>query len=142
MATDLRVRSDTIVKPDKDTFLNEENPFEAMMLRFDRAAELLDLEPGLYKVLRHPEKQIIISIPIGFFDRVVYHLDFDSRRKERGDDRSNLRLKGAFIVRAVTVVVYIDKQNTNSHLRGPFRANAARVRPDDILTRAGPACGC
>ena len=35
-----------------------------MMLRFDRAAELLDLEPGLYKVLRHPEKQIIVSIPI------------------------------------------------------------------------------
>ena len=34
------------------------------MLRFDRAAELLDLEPGLYKVLRHPEKQIIVSIPV------------------------------------------------------------------------------
>jgi glutamate dehydrogenase (NAD(P)+) len=58
------VSSDTIVKPDKDTFLNEENPFEAMMLRFDKAAELLDLEPGLYKVLRNPEKQIIISIPV------------------------------------------------------------------------------
>ena len=64
MATDLRLRSDTIVRPDKDTFLDEENPFEAMMLRFDRAAELLDLEPGLYKVLRNPEKQIIISIPV------------------------------------------------------------------------------
>ena len=64
MATELRVSSDTIVKPDKDTFLNEENPFEAMMLRFDKAAELLDLEPGLYKVLRHPEKQIIVSVPI------------------------------------------------------------------------------
>jgi glutamate dehydrogenase (NAD(P)+) len=35
-----------------------------MMSRFDRAAELLDLEPGLYKVLRHPEKQIIVSIPV------------------------------------------------------------------------------
>ncbi len=64
MATDLHVRSDTIVRPDKDTFLDEENPFEAMMLRFDRAAELLDLEPGLYKVLRNPEKQIIITIPV------------------------------------------------------------------------------
>ena len=64
MATDLRLPTHTIVKPDKDTFLNEENPFEAMMLRFDRAAELLDLEPGLYKVLRHPEKQIIVSIPV------------------------------------------------------------------------------
>jgi glutamate dehydrogenase (NAD(P)+) len=64
MGTELRVPGDTIVRPDKDTFLDEENPFEAMMLRFDRAAELLDLEPGLYKVLRHPEKQIIISIPV------------------------------------------------------------------------------
>ena len=64
MATDLRLPSDSIVRPDKDTFLDEENPFEAMMLRFDRAAELLDLEPGLYKVLRNPEKQVIISIPV------------------------------------------------------------------------------
>jgi len=64
MATDLRLPTDRIVRPDKDRFLNEENPFEAMMLRFDRAAELLDLEPGLYKVLRHPEKQITISIPV------------------------------------------------------------------------------
>jgi glutamate dehydrogenase (NAD(P)+) len=64
MATDLRLPTDKIVRPDKDRFLNEENPFEAMMQRFDRAAELLDLEPGLYKVLRHPEKQIIISIPV------------------------------------------------------------------------------
>jgi glutamate dehydrogenase (NAD(P)+) len=64
MATDLRLPSDSIVRPDKDTFLDEENPFEAMMLRFDRAAELLDLEPGLYKVLRNPEKQVIVSIPV------------------------------------------------------------------------------
>ena len=64
MATDLRLPTDRIVRPDKDRFLNEENPFEGMMSRFDRAAELLDLEPGLYQVLRHPEKQIIISVPV------------------------------------------------------------------------------
>jgi glutamate dehydrogenase (NAD(P)+) len=64
MATDLRLPTDRIVRPDKDRFLDEENPFEAMMSRFDRAAELLDLEPGLYQVLRHPEKQIIISVPV------------------------------------------------------------------------------
>jgi glutamate dehydrogenase (NAD(P)+) len=64
MATDLRLPTERIVRPDKDRFLNEENPFEAMMQRFDRAAELLDLEPGLYKVLRHPEKQIIVSCPV------------------------------------------------------------------------------
>ena len=64
MATDLRLPTERIVRPDKDRFLNEENPFEAMMSRFDRAAELLDLEPGLYKVLRHPEKQITVSVPV------------------------------------------------------------------------------
>jgi glutamate dehydrogenase (NAD(P)+) len=64
MATDLRLPTERIVRPDKDRFLNEENPFEAMMSRFDRAAELLDLEPGLYKVLRHPEKQVIVSCPV------------------------------------------------------------------------------
>ena len=58
MAPDLLLPTHSIVRPDKDRFLSEENPFEAMMSRFDRAAELLDLEPGIYKVLRKPEKQI------------------------------------------------------------------------------------
>src|SRR5918997_2681846 len=64
MASDLRLPTTNIVRPDKDHFLDENNPFEAMMSRFDRAAQLLDLEPGLYKVLRHPEKQIIVSVPV------------------------------------------------------------------------------
>ncbi len=64
MPTDLRLPTNAIVQPDKDRFLNEENPFEAMMSRFDRAAELLDLEPGLYKVLRSAEKQLIVSCPV------------------------------------------------------------------------------
>lgn len=63
MTTDLRLPTSAIVQPDKDHFLQEENPFEAMMSRFDRAADLLDLEPGLYKVLRKPEKQIIVACP-------------------------------------------------------------------------------
>src|SRR5437764_12161310 len=64
MATDYRVPANKLVRPDKDRFLNEENPFEAMMSRFDKAAELLDLEPGMYKVLRQAEKQVIVSIPV------------------------------------------------------------------------------
>lgn len=64
MGTDLRLPTDKIVRPDKDAYLNEENPFEGMMSRFDRAAELLDLEPGIYKILRNPEKQITVSCPI------------------------------------------------------------------------------
>ncbi|MGH7751494.1 MAG: Glu/Leu/Phe/Val family dehydrogenase [Gemmatimonadales bacterium] len=62
-ATDARQRQ-SIIGADKDRFLSEENPFEAMMERFDHAAKLLDLAPGLYKVLRSPEKQIIVSVPI------------------------------------------------------------------------------
>jgi len=61
---ELRLPTTAIVHPDKDLFLHEENPFEAMMARFDRAADLLDLEPGLYKVLRNPEKVITVSIPV------------------------------------------------------------------------------
>jgi glutamate dehydrogenase (NAD(P)+) len=64
MATDYKVPTHKLVRPDKDRFLDEENPFEAMMSRFDKAAELLDLEPGMYKVLRQAEKQVIISIPV------------------------------------------------------------------------------
>ncbi len=57
-------RGQPIIQPDKDRFLGEENPFEAMMSRFDYAAQRLSLDPGLYKVLRHPEKQIIVSVPV------------------------------------------------------------------------------
>src|ERR671922_2575447 len=53
-----------LIRPDKDKFLAEENPFEAMMSRFDYAAQRLSLDPGLYKVLRSPEKQLITSIPV------------------------------------------------------------------------------
>ena len=52
------------IRPDKDTFLVQENPFEEMMSRFDDAAKRLGLEPGLYQVLRFPEKQIIVSVPV------------------------------------------------------------------------------
>jgi glutamate dehydrogenase (NAD(P)+) len=54
-----------LIRPDKDrALLAEENPFEAMMSRFDYAAQRLSLDPGLYKVLRAPEKQIIVSVPV------------------------------------------------------------------------------
>ena len=53
-----------LIRPDKDRFLDEENPFEAMMSRFDYAAQRLSLDPGHYKVLRTPEKQIIVAVPI------------------------------------------------------------------------------
>ncbi len=56
--------TDRIILPDKDHFLGDENPFEAMMSRFDVAANLLNLDAGLYKVLRNPQTQIIVSLPV------------------------------------------------------------------------------
>ncbi|MBA3335572.1 MAG: Glu/Leu/Phe/Val dehydrogenase, partial [Acidobacteria bacterium] len=37
---------------------DEKNPFEAMSERFDRAAQLLGLEPVLYAVLRVPSREL------------------------------------------------------------------------------------
>ncbi|MDD8016797.1 MAG: Glu/Leu/Phe/Val dehydrogenase [Bacteroidota bacterium] len=44
--------------------LDKENPFESMMRRFDVAAEILQLEPGVYQYLKTPVKQVTVSIPI------------------------------------------------------------------------------
>ncbi|HEY2964440.1 MAG TPA: Glu/Leu/Phe/Val dehydrogenase [Pyrinomonadaceae bacterium] len=43
--------------------IKEENPFESMMSRFDRAAQLLDLDPDLYTVLRVPNRELKVYIP-------------------------------------------------------------------------------
>ena len=106
MAPELLLPTNSIVHPDKDRFLHEENPFEAMMSRFDRAAELLDLEPGIYKVLRHAEKQIITSIPVmmdggevdvftGF--RVLYNTS-------RGPAKGGIRFDSAVTLNEVTAL--------------------------------------
>ncbi len=58
-----RPTAQEILGRNKDPHLDEDNPFEAMMARFDHAAELLNLDPGIYKVLRQPEKQVIVSVP-------------------------------------------------------------------------------
>jgi glutamate dehydrogenase (NAD(P)+) len=42
----------------------ETNPFESMMSRFDVAAEKLNLDPGLYQILRTPDREITVSIPV------------------------------------------------------------------------------
>src|SRR5215813_10603529 len=44
--------------------IKEDNPFESMMSRFDHAAQLLQLDPDLYKVLRVPNREITIYIPV------------------------------------------------------------------------------
>ena len=44
--------------------LDHDNPFESMMQRFDKAAEILQLEHGVYEYLKTPVKQVTVSIPI------------------------------------------------------------------------------
>jgi glutamate dehydrogenase (NAD(P)+) len=42
----------------------ELNPWEAQAARFDLAAQKLNLDSGLWKVLRYPNREIIVHIPI------------------------------------------------------------------------------
>jgi glutamate dehydrogenase (NAD(P)+) len=44
--------------------LGEENPFEAMHARFDLAAHKLGLDPGLYRILRTPDREMTVAIPV------------------------------------------------------------------------------
>jgi len=38
--------------------------FRAMLQEFDEAARLLHLDPGIWKILTHPKRQIIVSCPV------------------------------------------------------------------------------
>jgi glutamate dehydrogenase (NAD(P)+) len=42
----------------------ELNPWEAQAARFDYAARKLDLDEGLWKILRYPNREIIVHIPV------------------------------------------------------------------------------
>ena len=49
--------------------LEEEiNPWEAQAARFDLAAQKLDLDEGLWKVLRYPNRELILHIPVTMDD--------------------------------------------------------------------------
>lgn len=44
--------------------LDEESPFESMMERFRFAAEILELDEGMFQYLASPVKQVTVSVPI------------------------------------------------------------------------------
>lgn len=44
------------------------NPFDIASKQFDRAADLLELDPNLRKVLKNPKRQLIVSIPVKMDD--------------------------------------------------------------------------
>ncbi len=46
------------------TLEQEKNPWEAQAYRFDLAAKKLNLDDGIWKVLRYPTREIIVHIPV------------------------------------------------------------------------------
>ena len=46
----------------------ELNPWEAQAARFDYAAQKLNLDEGLWKILRYPNREIIVHIPVAMDD--------------------------------------------------------------------------
>src|SRR5947207_7122048 len=46
----------------------ELNPWEAQAARFDLAAHKLNLDEGLWKILRYPSREIIVHIPVSMDD--------------------------------------------------------------------------
>ncbi|HET6935382.1 MAG TPA: Glu/Leu/Phe/Val dehydrogenase, partial [Candidatus Angelobacter sp.] len=46
----------------------ELNPWEAQAARFDFAAQKLNLDEGLWKILRYPQREIIVHIPVAMDD--------------------------------------------------------------------------
>ena len=55
--------------PTAPTSLEQEtNPWLAQAARFDEAAKRLNLDPGTWKVLRYPSREIIVHIPVSMDD--------------------------------------------------------------------------
>jgi len=50
------------------TLEQETNPWEAQAARFDYAAQKLNLDKGIWKVLRYPARELIVHIPVGLDD--------------------------------------------------------------------------
>ena len=53
------------------TLEQETNPWEAQAARFDFAAKKLNLDPGIWKVLSLPSRELIVHIPVGMDDGSV-----------------------------------------------------------------------
>jgi len=55
----------------KDLMPGEGNPFLAMSRRFEAAAQLMKLDPGLFEILRHPAKEVTVYLPVQLDDGTI-----------------------------------------------------------------------
>jgi glutamate dehydrogenase (NAD(P)+) len=58
----------TVYKEPAPRVENTENPLESMMSRFNVAAEILGLDDTTYEVLKAPDKQVIVNLPVSMDD--------------------------------------------------------------------------
>ena len=62
----------TLVPPDEmlddDEFALETNPMHAMLTRYEHAAAALDLDPGIDRILRQPEREVTVALPVQMDD--------------------------------------------------------------------------
>src|SRR5918993_4485716 len=58
-----RLRVGAASPPGSD-MITQGSVFAAMLQEFDGAARLLNLEPGIWKILTHPKRQITVSCPV------------------------------------------------------------------------------
>ena len=61
----------TKTSPATLTSEQENNPWEAQAARFDFAARKLNLDAGIWKVLRYPAREIIVHIPVSMDDGTI-----------------------------------------------------------------------
>jgi glutamate dehydrogenase (NAD(P)+) len=62
----------TVYKEPAPQVGNTENPLESMMSRFNIAAEILGLDDTSYEVLKAPDKQVIVHLPVMMDDGKVH----------------------------------------------------------------------
>lgn len=55
--------------------VEDENPFATMMASFDEAADRLGLDPDIYAILRKPDREIQVSLPVQMDDGTLAVLE-------------------------------------------------------------------
>lgn len=55
--------------------LDAEHPFATMMASFDEAAQLASIAPGEYRILRQPDRELAVSVPVTLDDGTVEVLE-------------------------------------------------------------------
>src|SRR5436309_16029318 len=86
----------------------EANPWESQAARFDLAAKKLNLDEGLWKVLRYPTREVIVHNPVQMDDgSIEVFTGFEVQHPiARGPAKGDLRYAPDFTLCNVIVLTY------------------------------------